>query len=184
MPSRAVMPTKWQLIPHFLQDSNEQLTSNRNNILPCSRQGQIRCATQGDRDQLALGALLAPRASRYIFCIWKTLQWFYNPQFPTFQENFHWTWPHILLKILKVKPPKPHLKPLAGFQKNPDIIVNYCIIACLEFCNMVLQCLLNVKGQYFNIFFIYKFTWLHGIPVSVCHSLRCFPIHCTPGIYS
>lgn len=73
MPSRAVMPTKWQLIPHFLQDSNEQLTSNRNNILPCSRQGQIRCATQGDRDQLALGALLAPRASRYIFCIWKTL---------------------------------------------------------------------------------------------------------------
>lgn len=72
MPSRAAIPTKW-LITHFLQDSNEQLTSNRNNILPCSRQGQIHCATQEDRDQLALGALLAPWAFQYIFCRQKML---------------------------------------------------------------------------------------------------------------
>lgn len=72
MPSRKVMPTKC-LITHFLQDSHEQLTSNRNNILPCSRQGRIHCASQGDRDQLALGALLAPWASQYIFCRQKML---------------------------------------------------------------------------------------------------------------
>lgn len=183
MPLRAAMLKKW-LITHFLQDSTEQLTSNRNDILPCSRQGRIHYATQGDRDQLALGALLAPWASQYIFCRQKMLQWFYNPQFPTFQENFHWTWPHILLKTLKLKPPKPHLKPLASFKKNPDIVVNYYFIACLEFCNMVLQCLLSVKGQYFYMALVFKFTWLHGIPVGVCHSFRCFAIHRTPGIYS
>lgn len=72
VPPRAALPTKW-LITHFLQDSNQQLTSTRNNILPCSRQGQIHCATPGDRDQLALGALLAPWAAQYIFCRQKML---------------------------------------------------------------------------------------------------------------
>lgn len=72
MPSRAAMPTKC-LTTHILQDSNQQLTSNRNNILPCSRQGRIHYATQGDRDQLALGALLAPWASQYISCRQKML---------------------------------------------------------------------------------------------------------------
>lgn len=28
------------------------------------------------------------------------------------------------------------------------------------------------------------FTWLQGIPVSICHSFIFFPIHCTPGICS
>lgn len=55
------------------QDSNEQLTSNKNYILPCSMQGRIHCATQGDRDQLALGVLLASWAAQYIFCRQKML---------------------------------------------------------------------------------------------------------------
>ena len=71
-PSEQLQATK-RLIAHLLQDSNEQLSFNRNNILPCSRQGQIHCATQGDKDRLALGALLAPWAARYIFCRQKML---------------------------------------------------------------------------------------------------------------
>lgn len=145
---RAVYWTQFTVYTKCLQDNNEQLISNRNNTLPCSRQGQTHYATQGDRDQTALGALLVPWAARCIFCKQGMLLWFCSPSFPTFQEISHWTWPHILLRTLRFKPPEKYLKLLSSFPEIQGFLNNY-FVSPLKSHNTVLQLLQNVKQQHF-----------------------------------
>lgn len=145
---RAVYWTQFTVYTKCLQDNNEQLISNRNNTLPCSRQGQTHYATQGDRDQTALGALLVPWAARCIFCKQGMLLWFCSPSFPTFQEISHWTWPHILLRTLRFKPPEKYLKLLSSFPEIQGFLNDY-FVPPLKSHNTVLQFLQNVKQQHF-----------------------------------
>lgn len=42
----------------------------------------------------------------------------------------------------------------------------------------------NKTIVFFYLFWTVSFTWLQGVPVSICHSFTFFPIHCSPGIHS